>query len=64
MAKKVRSRVHTSRRFEVYCETHGVLESSRAYDVAKRAREQHRAESPECFHMPSMMPDTSPENDG
>ena len=46
-------RVKSSRFYELYCETHGVLAASRHYEDIKRARIQHRQESLECFFMPS-----------
>ena len=57
MPRRLRSRVSTTRRWEVYCEAHGILESSRAYSMAQKARERHREEHPECFTTPSMLLD-------
>ena len=47
--KGSRSKVTTSRVFELHCENHGVLESHRQYQRVREEREVHRALHPECF---------------
>ena len=43
------SRVRVKRYWEIYCEAHGVMDMCPLYKDAKRAKEQHRADHPECL---------------
>ena len=47
--KGSKSKVSTSRVYELYCEDHGVLECHPQYQRVREERENHRALHPECF---------------
>ena len=47
--KGQRTRVITTRVYELYCEEHGVLECHTNYERIKEERQVHRTLHPECF---------------
>ena len=53
------SRVRVKRYWEVSCELHGVVDMCHLYKDAKRVKEQHRADHPECFEVPSLLRDST-----
>ena len=54
--KGQRTRVITTRVYELYCEEHGVLECHTNYERIKEERQVHRTLHPECF-IPRPAPD-------